>query len=116
MKVAYTFLSSGRSSDWGTCLLIDESIGKVLIGETHVKDLPEDVINFLCEGDVTEEKLEHLEEEFFDKNEMDAEYSFTLRGLIYKKKSPYVVRFDDIGDLANYVRQHDIHVGYHLET
>lgn len=116
MKVAYTFLSSGRSSDWGTCLLIDESIGKVLLGETHIKELPEDVINFLCEGNVTEKKLENLEEEFFDKNEMDAQYSFTLCNLIYNKKSPYVLKFEDIGDLANYVREHDIHVDYHLET
>lgn len=116
MDIGYTILASGRGSDWGECLLIDECLGKVIIGQAHIKDLPQDLIEYLLEGNVTEEGIEKLEEEFFDQNGNDSEYYYTLSNLLYHKKSPYIIKFADIGDLANYVRDYNLHVGYHLDT
>lgn len=116
MEIGYTMLANGRGSDWGQCLLIDECLGKVILGESHIRDLPEDLIKYLAKENVTQENLDKLEDKFFNQNGNDGEFYYTLSNLLYKKETPYVVKFSDIGDLANYVRLNDIHVDYHIEA
>lgn len=116
MNVGYTILANGQGSNWGQCLLIAECLGQVIIGDKHIEDLPEDLIDYLLEGNVTEEGLENLEETFYNQNGNDSEFYYTLVNLIYDKKTPYVVKCEDIAVLANYVRDNNIHVVCNLES
>lgn len=108
MKYGYVMLTDGNCGDWGQCLLIDESLGQVIVGKKHVKDLPADLLFFLVEGSSSNEKIELLEELLFDSNTYNSSSYNTLTNILYNKKSPYMNLFDNIAQMANYIREHNI--------
>lgn len=111
MKNAYVILSPARAGDFGTCLLLGETLGEYLLGELEIKDLPQTFLkDFQNLLDEDENVKDFLIQQVNPENIEQAYYS--LVNLVYKKDSAWIIEFDDIADFANYVRENDLFVQY----
>jgi hypothetical protein len=118
MKKGYTMLADGRGSDFGECVVVDQLIGEVILGEKHLSDLPQDMINYLCNnfsGEISDEQMEEVEDSLFDSNSYDSDvYTFLVNLLYYQKQlktnNPYVLNFNNIAQLANFTRSEDVEI------
>ncbi len=120
MKKAYSMLSSGDCSNWGQCMLVDQTIGEVIKGERKVEGLSKDIIFFLGKEylhateedlkEITDEDIKHVEDNLYNKNSYkDYAYHF-LANSVYHNNVSYIVEFKDIAQMANYVRENNIEI------
>lgn len=129
MEKVYVIASPALAGDFGQCLLVEESLGKYLLNEIPQSEINKDVVKVLHEMTVSKDKKEqsHLlsflernnyEEEGSDS--LDIEYIdfeipdiyYYLCNIVYQKETHYVMRFYDIAEFANYVRENNLDVKY----
>lgn len=116
MEKAYSMLSPGRAGDWGNCLLIKESLGSIISGEKEVDTLEEELILLLrnedTEGDITPEDMEEISETVYGQDNINGDIYYFLNN---RDLDDYVIKFYDIADYANYVRENNIEIIGNLE-
>lgn len=80
------------------------------LGQIQVQDLPKDLVEFLKEadGNTPEEQLEVVEERLFNNHTYDSCVYNYLSNHIYHHTSPYIIKFLNIPEMANYVRENNI--------
>lgn len=129
MKVekVYVIASPGQAGDFGQCLLIEESLGKYLLNEIPSSEINEEVVKVLHKMVSSESEKEQsyllsfLERNNYEDNDLiDFEYIdfdipriyYSLCNIVYKKETDYVIRFHNIAEFANYVRENNLDVEY----
>ena len=113
-------LSSGDCSDWGQCLLVEQTIGEVIKGERKVNELSDDIIFFLGKEypatneeelkEITNKDLEYVENNIYNKNSYSFYSYHFLSNSVYHNNVPYIVQFRNIAEMANYVRENNIEI------
>ena len=119
MKKAYTLLSPGLACDTGVCLMIDESLGRIVIGDILPEQVPEHIVEDLSKILMMDkcQTVAFIKQELHNTKLTGAHlYAFyTLSKLLYGHQSISILRFENVGGLANFSRKYNIEIIDHID-
>lgn len=119
IKKAYTLLSPGLASDTGVCLMIDESLGRIILGEILPEEVPDNIIADLAHmlGKSHCEVIVFLKEELHNTKLIGAQLCafYILSKILYGHQSISIFRFQNVGGLANFSRKYNVEIIDHID-